>query len=102
VLTNASVKPITIASQCIVETGVPIPIFRFLNRICVRLHRNPPRADEENTMGIPVKWRVVLVATMRITPAEVRRQENISRRKRKAKRSTKNSDEDLHIAGSWG
>jgi len=56
-------------------------------------------------MSIPVKWKAVSVATMRTTPAEMRvmtntrRQENISRRKRKAKRSTKISDEDLHIAG---
>lgn len=59
-------------------------------------------------MNIPAKWKAVSVATMRTTPAEMRvmtntrRQENSSRRKRKAKRSTKISDEDLHIAGGGG
>jgi len=27
--------------------GVCIPILRIFNRICVRLHRNPPRADAD-------------------------------------------------------
>ena len=55
-------------------------------------------------MSMPVRWKAVSVATMRATPAEMRvmtntrRHENISRRKRKAKKSTKISDEDLHIA----
>ena len=59
-------------------------------------------------MNIPAKWKAVSVATMRTTPAEIRvmtntrRKENISRRKRNAKRSIKISDEDLHLAGGGG
>jgi hypothetical protein len=32
----------------------------------------------------------------------MRRQKNVSRQKRKVKRATKSSDEDLHIAGQLG
>ena len=55
-LTNANVKIITGAGQS---------IFRFPNRICARLHRNPPRADAKNATSVPVKWGAVLVAPMR-------------------------------------
>ena len=56
-LTNASVNPITGASQYTVATGVSILIFRFLNKICVRFHRNPPKADAEDILQIGRQFR---------------------------------------------
>ena len=96
---NTSVKLITGASHYNIEMGVSIPILRILNRICVRLHRNPSRADAENIMSISVKWKVASVATMKTTLSAMkvitntRRPGNISRWKRKANESTRISKE---------
>ena len=64
------------------DTAYKSPIFRFLNKICVRLHHNPPRADAENTMNVPAKWKAVSVATHEDNSSG---DESNTRRKRKAK-----------------
>ena len=61
-LTNASVNPITGASQYTVATSVSICILCFLDNICVRLHCNPPWVDTKDTKNIPTKWKAVPVA----------------------------------------
>lgn len=70
----------------------------------MRDHLNPPSAEAVRTSTIPTRWNWVSVETMRITPEVMmrmipaRRQEGTSRWKMKAKRRTKASEEDLHMA----
>jgi len=70
----------------------------------VRDHRKPPRALAERTTIKPPKTKWDSVATIRSTPAEMRRmtpinrRENVSRRKKKAKPKTNTREDDLHMA----
>src|SRR5271170_1460224 len=72
-------------------------------RICVTAQRKPEKKAELRTRTKPTRLKATSPATIIITPAimvammRMRRQEGASRRKRKAKRSTKARDEDLHI-----
>jgi hypothetical protein len=70
----------------------------------VRDHRRPPRALAEITIINPPRTKWFSVATIRSTPAEMRRitptsrTEKVSRRKKKAKPKTNTREEDLHMA----
>ena len=103
-LTMAMVRPMMGANQKMVATGWFNPERLSRMSICVRDHRNPPRALAEMTRMKPPRTKWVSVATIRSTPADmrrmtpIRRRENVSRRKKKAKDRTNTSDEDLHIA----
>jgi hypothetical protein len=72
-------------------------------RICVRDQRKPEQKEAVMTRMKPRALKAVSPATIIITPTDMRvmiprrRQEGFSRRKMKAKRSTKASTEDLHI-----
>lgn len=76
----------------------------------MRPHRNPEKKAAEMTRMKPRVLKETSPATIIITPAVMvaimatRRQEGVSRRKRKAKIRTNAREEDLHIAGevSWG
>jgi hypothetical protein len=105
-LTKAIVRPIIGASQKMVATGWFIPERLSRKSIWVRDHRRPPRALAEITRIKPPRTKWVSVATIRSTPAEMRRmtpisrRENVSRRKKKANAKTKTREEDLHMAVS--
>ena len=70
----------------------------------MRDHRRPPRALAERTITNPPRTKWLSVATIRSTPAEMRRmtptsrREKVSRRKKKAKAKTNTREEDLHMA----
>jgi hypothetical protein len=70
----------------------------------VRLHRKPPRALALRTSMKPDRTKCVSVATIRRTPQRIsaitptRRREKVSSLNRNAKKRTKMSEEDLHIA----
>lgn len=91
------------ANQKIVAAGLFIPISLFFNNNCVKPHLNPPKKEAERTRMRPGREKDVVVNTMRRTPAvmsamtAISRKEGRSRCKRKAKRSTNMSEEDLHI-----
>lgn len=74
------------------------------SRICVRPQRKPlkraaemtrmkPRMENETSPATIMSTPIVMVAIM-----ATRRQEGVSRRKRKANMRTKAREEDLHIA----
>ena len=70
----------------------------------MRDQRRPPRALAEITIINPPRTKWLSVATIRSTPAEMRRmtpisrREKVSRRKKKAKAKTNTREEDLHMA----
>lgn len=70
----------------------------------MRDHRRPPRALAERTIINPPRTKWFSVATIRSTPAEMRRmtptsrREKVSRRKKKAKAKTNTREDDLHMA----
>lgn len=73
--------------------------------IWVRAQRKPLKNAAEMTRMKPRAEKATSPATIITTPAVIvammatRRQDGLSRRKRKAKRRTKASAEDLHMAG---
>lgn len=86
------------------ENGLAVAGLRR-RRICVRPQRKPEKKAAEMTRMKPRVLKETSPATIIITPMVIvnimatRRQEGISRRKRKAKQRTKAREEDLHIAG---
>lgn len=81
-----------------------MPMARLCMISSVKAHRRPPTADAEKTMMRPGMETAVTLKTIRKTPIEMRpmtrtkRSEYFSSLNRKAKKRTKMSDDDLHIA----
>lgn len=107
ILMIPNVIPMIGANQNTVATGLCIPNFLSLSRSCVRDQRRPERALPEITRINPPRTKWVSVATMRTTPdtmsaiTPISRKEKISSRKRKAKRRTNTSEDDLTMASAW-
>ena len=97
------VKNIIGARKKILLKGLLVAGFRR-SRICVRAQRKPDEKAEEMIRTKPSVLKAVSPATIMMTPTvmvammRISLREGVSRRKRKAKRSTKAREEDLHIA----
>lgn len=91
-------------SQNIVDGGWSSPMDLSCIASCVKLHRMPLQTLAKMTSRNPDRTNAVSEATINSTPANMmkitttRRTENVSSRNRNAKRRTKMSEEDLHMA----
>ena len=91
-------------SQNSVAIGFIMPIDFLSSSSCVSDQRRPPHADADSTAIIPKRSNCVSALTIMITPAVMMAMiptsfhVGFSRWKRKAKRSTKPSEDDLHMA----
>ena len=101
---RARLMPIMGASQNRVANGLFIPIDSLSRRIWVNDQRSPERHEAVRTCIIPTRWNCVSEETIIITPPviiaiiPISGRVGFSSRKMKAKRRTKPSTEDLHMA----
>ena len=99
----ARLTNMTGARKKMLLNGLLVAGFRR-SRICVSAQRKPEKKAEEMMRKKPRAWKAVSPATIMMTPIvmvammRISLTEGVSRRNRKAKRSTKAKAEDLHIA----
>ena len=100
----ARVAAIIGANQKSVAKGLLRPIVSLSSSIWVKAHLRPPKADAARTSIMPTRWNLVSPETISTRPTVMMemmptsRQVGFSRWKRKAKMSTKPSEDDLHMA----